>query len=101
MSNLIQTTGKEILRNEILTICEETAPEGASLPLLKSCLHKIGMEVEERELDRQVSYLQQKGLVAVEEIGNVRLNIQRRIVRITAAGADLLEGNREETGITG
>ncbi|MBD5497465.1 MAG: hypothetical protein HDR11_06830 [Lachnospiraceae bacterium] len=101
MSNLTETAGKEILRNEILEICRETAPDGAGIPLLKACLHKAGIETDERELERQAAYLQDKGLAAVDEIKNVRLGIRRRIVRITAAGMDFLEGNREEAGITG
>lgn len=101
MSSMTEAAGKEILRNEILEICAETAPEGAGIQLLKACLRKAGMEVDEKELERQAVYLQDKGLVTVGEVGNARFGIHRRIVRITAAGMDFLEGNREEAGITG
>ena len=35
-------------------------------------------------------------MVSVEKVGNQRLNLSKTIVKITAAGIDLMEGNTEQ-----
>ena len=99
MSNIIAVAEKEIIRNEILKMCQETMPAGASIQVLRAGLKKLGMDVSLAEVERQVSYLEGKQLVKVAELKNERLGIGRKIAYITSMGTDLLEGNLEGTGI--
>ncbi len=99
MSNLLDTAGNEVMRKEILELCEQAAPYGAGLPVLKAALRKCGYELDEKELLKQVDYLAGKGLVKKEMIENQRLNISRCIVFLTPEGTDYLEGNG--TDVTG
>lgn len=93
MSSVIGTAEKEVLRMEILNLCEEAGTCGAGIPVLKAALKKYGKELEDKELDKQISYLEDKGFVKVDEVKNAVLGIHRKIVFITAAGTDYLEGN--------
>lgn len=95
MSNLLDLAAKEILRKEILQLCFEAAPVGCSMDVLKAAFAHNGVE-NANELERQVDYLEGKGMVSVEKVGNQRLNLSKVIVKITAAGIDLMEGNTEQ-----
>lgn len=91
MSEVIRTAEKEIMRKEILSLCQEAAPLGCSKEVLKAALSKIGIETS--ELDKEVNYLQGKKLLHVEPVGNARLGIQREICKITPEGTDYMDGN--------
>ena len=93
MNKVLETAEKEVIRAEILSTCNMAAPEGADTKVLKAVVRKLGYELSEDDIKRQVDYLKQKSLVDTREIGNGRLGIQRTIVTITAAGIDYLEGN--------
>lgn len=93
MSNIIETAEKETIRAEILSLCSMAAPDGASTKVVVAALKKSGRRITEEELDRQAGYLAQKGLIMEERIDNNRLGIHRKVLRITAAGTDYLEGN--------
>ncbi|MCI9463385.1 MAG: hypothetical protein HFI48_05790 [Lachnospiraceae bacterium] len=94
MSNLLEVAAKEILRKEILQLCFSAAPNGCSMDVLRAAFtHKAE---DTAELERQADYLQQKGLVSISDVGNKTLNLSMKIVKITAAGIDLLEGNAEQ-----
>lgn len=93
MSRLMDTAEYEGLRLEILELCREADPYGAGLNVLRIALRKSGHDMSERELLCQVDYLEGKGLVETQEIGNRRLGIHRVIVRLTPAGVDHLDGN--------
>ena len=93
MSNLLDTSEKEVIRQEILSTCSMAAPGGADTKVLRSTVKHLGYELTEEEVLKQVDYLQQKGLVSTREIGNIRLGICRTVVSITALGTDYLEGN--------
>lgn len=95
MSNLLDLSAKEILRKEILQLCFEAAPEGCSMDVLKAALSHGGLE-DAGELEKQVGYLEAKGMVSTNKVENRVLKISRTIVKITAAGIDLLEGNAEQ-----
>lgn len=92
-SDMMKTAEKEILRREILELCEQAAPVGAGIPVLKAALRHAGYDLAEEEILRQVEYLEAKGLVKKDTIENRRLNISRCIASLTAAGMDYLEGN--------
>lgn len=98
MSEVIRTAGKEAMRKEILSLCQEAAPLGCSKEVLRAALSKIGIDAS--GLDREADYLQGKGLLHIEPVGNPRLGIQREVCRITPAGTDYLDGNGPDiTGV--
>lgn len=95
MSNLLDLAAKEILRKEILQLCFEAAPEGCSMDVLRAAFSHDGAE-DARELEKQVGYLEAKGMVSTNKVENRILKLSKTIVKITAAGIDLLEGNTEQ-----
>lgn len=99
MSKLMEVAEKELIRREILEMAQMTAPEGANLRLLRAALRRVGHDLTEDEIERQVGYLQGKGLVDRNPVENRTLGIRRVIVRITADGTDFLEGNKEVAGV--
>ena len=89
----MQTAGHEVVRREILELCQQTAPYGAGIPVLKAALRKSGYDLSEREIEKQADYLEQKGLIRREVIENRRLGINRCILFLSSGGVDYLEGN--------
>ncbi|MDD3137705.1 MAG: hypothetical protein PHX08_01870 [Lachnospiraceae bacterium] len=101
MSNLTDLAEKEIIRREILTLCNTAVPVGCSAQVLKNSLNKMGHDVTEQDVIRQVTYLKEKELIKTDEVKNTVLGIYRVVAHITAAGIDYLEGNAERvTGIS-
>lgn len=100
MNEVMNTAELEIIRKEILDLCQQTAPYGAGIPVLKAALRKCGYDLTEQELQRQVDYLTGKGLVKKEKVENQRLHINRQIIFLTPEGMDYLEGNGPDiTGV--
>ena len=95
MSNLLDVAAKEILRREILQLCYQAAPIGCSMDVLEAALSHKGTENAE-ELEKQAGYLESKGMVSTETLNNRALNLSKKVVKITAAGIDFLEGNSEQ-----
>lgn len=95
MSDLIKTAEKEILRKEILLLCYNAAPAGCSMDVLAAAFAHSGTGDKE-ELARQVDYLEAKNLVTVQKVGNERLGISKKIVKLTAEGIDYMEGNTNQ-----
>lgn len=79
----------------------QSEPVGTSLQVLRAGLKKMGMDVSEADLEKQICYLEGKGLLHVERLKNERLCIDRTVAHITPAGTDVLEGNGQVTGISG
>lgn len=101
MSNLLQTAEKEILRKEILNLCYQAAPAGCSMDVLAAAFAHSGT-CDRDEIARQVDYLEARKLVEVQEVGNKRLNISKKLVKLTADGTDYIEGNTDQfAGIGG
>lgn len=99
MGKMTTLAEKEIIRKEILMLCQEAGELGCSQEVLNAALKKYGFE-SGFDLNTEIMYLTDKGLVSVREINNIRLGIKRKIVRITANGIDYLDGNGEDiTGI--
>ncbi len=92
MSDLLNIAAKEIFRKEILQLCYQAAPVGCSMDVLKAAFSHEGTEGS-GELERQVDYLQAKGMVSAEKVENKILHLSKTVVRITAEGIDFLEGN--------
>lgn len=99
MSSMMETAEKEIIRNEILKMCDLAGAQGASEQVLRAGLKKLGISSTAEVVERQVGYLEGKGLVELAEVHNERLQIRRTIVRITPLGMDVLEGNADASGI--
>ncbi len=95
MSDLIRTAEKEILRKEILGLCYQAAPTGCSMDVLAAAFAHSGTGDKE-EIARQVDYLKEKHLVMVQTVGNERLGISKKIVKLTAEGTDYMEGNADQ-----
>lgn len=93
MGNILKTAEKEMIRSEILSLCEMAAPDGASTKVVMSALKKSGYKITEAELERQSLYLADKGLIRLEQLDNERLGIHRKVLHLTAPGSDYLEGN--------
>lgn len=94
MADLLGLATKEITRKEILKLCQEAGELGCSKEVLNAALGKLG--ITPKNLDMELHYLQEKGLLHVQLIENARLNIRRKVVRITASGMDYLEGTGED-----
>lgn len=95
MSNLLDVAAKEILRREILHLCYQASPVGCSMEVLKAAFSHEGAE-NAKELEKQVDYLQSKGMVSTETVKNQALGLSKTVVKITAEGIDMLEGNAEQ-----
>lgn len=96
MGNVMQTAENEVIRREILELCQMAAPVGAGTTVLKVSLRKEGYELTDQEVSLHAAYLVGKGLLKKEEVRNARLNIKREILFITPEGIDYLEGNGPE-----
>lgn len=97
MSKLLSLAEKEVLRREIMKLCSEAEPAGCSKDVLAAAF-AYGA-TERTDLERQIEYLEGKGLVSCRKIGNKRLGLEKEIVKITSEGTDFLEGSGE--GIIG
>lgn len=95
MSDLIRTAEKEILRKEILELCYKAGNVGCSTDVLVAAFAHSGAGDKE-EVMRQVDYLEAKKLVAVQKVGNERLGLSKKIIKLTAEGIDYMEGNTEQ-----
>lgn len=95
MSDLLKTAEKEILRKEILGLCYKAAPTGCSMDVLAAAFAHSGTD-DKDEITRQVDYLEAKHLVQIQKVGNERLGISKKIVKLTAEGTDYMEGNADQ-----
>lgn len=99
MSNLVDLATKEIIRNDILEICQQSIPIGADEKVIRSALRKSGYDVTEQQVKEQLYYLRGKKLIELQEVKNAVLGIERVVARITPEGMDVLEGSAEMTGV--
>lgn len=96
MSKIMDVAEKEIIRQEILEMCQMAAPEGASEKVIRAALRKSGYDLAEEEVMRQIDYLEGKKLVTSQKVENRALGIKRVVIRITPDGTDYLEGNKTD-----
>lgn len=99
MSKMVELAEKEIIRTEVLEICQQSVPMGADEKVIKAALRKCGHDVTEQEVQSTLYYLQSKGLLELQPVENRAMGIKRTIARITGKGIDCLEGNTEVSGI--
>lgn len=90
MSDLRKLTEKEIIRKEILLLCQSAGETGCSRQVLTAAMEKAYPET--KEIGKELYYLQEKQLLRMEKVGNSRLGLQRDIYFITGEGMDYLDG---------
>ncbi len=83
---------KEI-RGRILKIIHINYPREVSDRVIALTLNDIRMVVSSGVLAGHFSYLEEKGYVELEEMHSQPLGLTMTMVRLTAKGKDLLEGN--------
>ena len=83
---------KEI-RHYILIALEHSYPYGASERLIRLTLDGLSLNVSPGELQAHLTYLKQKGYLTKEKVEDEATMISRNIVKLTAKGKDLREGN--------
>jgi len=93
MSEILKTAEKEIIRQEILELCQMASPDGVNTRIIRASLKKSGFDLTEGEISRQTDYLKGKGLLSAINIKNSALKISREVIKITPAGSDYIEGN--------
>ena len=100
MDEVTKATTNKILRGLALRIANEAnAAGGAGVVLISAVLKQHGYNLEQEKVLGMCKYLQDKGLVNLETIGNDSLKIHRVIAHITAKGIDVLEGTETIDGI--
>ena len=83
---------KEMIRGKILYYLGLIYPQAATLPLLQGELDIIGYPVPLEDLNFQIAYLVEKGLLAVERVRGPRSHREIPLVKITAQGIDYFDG---------
>jgi len=83
---------KEMIRGKILYYLGLIYPQAATLPLLQGELDIIGYPVPLEDLNFQIAYLVEKGLLAVERVRGPRSHREIPLVKITALGIDYYDG---------
>jgi hypothetical protein len=94
MSDVIGLAKKEIMRKELLDLCAAAGETGIGTKVLRISAAQIGLD--ENAVEKELYYLQEKGLIRKDHVENKRLGISRDICFITAAGMDYLDGTGED-----
>lgn len=90
MSDLRKLMEKEIIRKEILLLCQSAGETGCSKQVVTAALQKTYPEAS--DIGKELYYLQEKKLLRLEKVENSRLGLERDIYYITGAGMDYLDG---------
>jgi hypothetical protein len=91
MNSVKRHEDKEI-RGRILKILDFQYPGALSAQMLNYGLKAARYDCEST-LKAHLAYLTEKGYVAVDSVGFADLDLKRDMVRLTALGKDLAEGN--------
>jgi hypothetical protein len=91
VGNLLNVVQREILRTRLLFALDEIYPKWVRTDIL----HVTDKEMPHVFFDRELAYLEEKGLVQREapRAGNILKN------KITARGRDFLDGHINEVGL--
>jgi len=81
------------MRGFILTMLKINHPYGCSDQLISVTLNENDFFVSPALLSSHIRYLEEKELVRVEDVKNMKLGISRTMVFITHKGIDLLAGD--------
>ena len=93
--NSIERIEKKELRGRILAVLDYNYPAGLSEKLVLQSLIAARFDVTKRELKAQLAYLAEKGYVTLQQVGFTDIDLARQMVKLTASGKDLVDGNLE------
>lgn len=82
-----------VIRGHIMQILKVAYPGPATLEVLEITLSDRACPTSPAVLNGYIAYLAEKGYVTTWEAGDEILGISRTMVKLTATGIDLLEGN--------
>jgi len=99
MNNTIDIAKKQMLRRQVLILCNELKEVGAGVPLICMVLNKQNIVCTEKEIADACYYLQGKKLIDFKHYRNDVADIERDISFITSDGIDVLEGTTAIDGI--
>jgi len=84
-----------VLRGRILKVLEIDYPRELSVDFVALTLSENGFPITPSLLEGHVAYLEEKGYLESRRVGVDEAGIERRVIRLTARGKDLLEGSIE------
>ena len=99
MNKIIDATQKQILRGQVLSLCNELNTTGAGVTLMHMVFKKRGLSYSQENIIEACYYLQDKGWITFKHIQSDALDIERDIAFITAVGIDILETTKPIEGI--
>ncbi len=91
--NNIERIEKKELRGRILAVLDYNYPAGLSAKLVAQSLAAARYTITKRELNAQIAYLEEKGYITAEEVGFSDIDLARQLIKLTATGKDLVDGN--------
>ena len=94
MNRLAGLMSKEI-RGKILRVLQVNFPYGVGDQLLSDVLQDAQFNVSPQQVQGHLIYLEEKGYVTQEKNEVRYLGLARMIIKLTAHGIDLLDGNIE------
>lgn len=100
MSNLTDVVVTQRIRGATLALCAEFGEKGAGADLLAAALRRMGFDADKDDAASAARYLEGKGLLRSADLSSEALGIKRRLMWITPAGIDVLEGTAEVSGVT-
>ena len=92
VDKLIKTSRTMLLRGHVLRIAYEARPGGIDTEIVRAALKRIGYGAESREILAECGYMENKGLLKIQNVSNDEYKTDYKLVHITSGGIDLLEG---------
>lgn len=92
MYSVQQHEDKE-LRGRILKALDFNYPLAMSFKMLDYALKSARYDCPAGKLKAHLAYLSEKGYIKTEQVGIEDLDLSRDMVKLTAKGKDLVEGN--------
>ena len=99
MSKIIDITQIQLLRGNILSICNVVQEIGAGIPFMLSVFKKQGMSYPKDSITQACRYLQGKGLIDIKHYNSKEMGIEMDIAYITPEGIDVIESTEPIKGI--
>lgn len=81
------------IRGRILKTLDNQYPTQVSIKMLAYGLKAARYECGRRQLLAHLAYLQDKDYINIHNVGVTELELSRDMVKLTAKGKDLVEGN--------
>lgn len=81
-------------RDTVLEILNANHPYGVGNMVIEKLVAEAGFESSEKQVESDLGYLEDKGFVKIETVGNKQYGMKRMLAKLTAAGMDHIEGVR-------